>query len=99
MTKWSHGRSVPPPRGGFAVIKWRQMFEGVRALRAGQLGDGAVLKSDAIGARAYPAVEARLERVRGYLPHIDLGALERLPRGSLGRSFAEHMRENKLTPF
>ena len=65
------------------MIKLRQLLEASRLLRAGKaLGDGAVLKGDALNVRASRDVEARLEPVRGYLPAIDVDALARLPKGT-----------------
>lgn len=82
------------------MIKLRQLIEAARLLRAGtELGDGAVLKADALGARASRDAEAKLERVRGYLPPIDLDALARLPKGSFGHEYARFMREKGLSPF
>jgi len=81
------------------MLKFRQMVLAARLLRAGELGDGAVLKADSVGASASPRVAARLEGVRGYLPPIDLDALGALPDGTFGREYARHMKENALAPF
>lgn len=81
------------------MLKFKQMLLASRLLRAGELGDGAILKADAVGAAAAPQVAAKLENVRGYLPPIDLDALATLPDGTFGREYARHMRENGLVPF
>lgn len=81
------------------MIKFKQLVRAGQLLRAGQLGDGAILKADALGARVSPDVEARLAGVVGFLPRIDLDALAALPEGSFGRAYADHMREHHLTPF
>lgn len=81
------------------MIKLGQLREATRRMRAGQLGDGAILKADAVGASASPEAEAQLAGVRGYLPRIDLDALSALPPGTFGRAYADHMRGHDLTPF
>lgn len=81
------------------MIKFGQLVEAARRLREGKLGDGAILKADAVEARVAPDVEEKLAGVRGYLPRIDLDALSELPEGSFGRAYADHMRGHKLTPF
>jgi ubiquinone biosynthesis protein Coq4 len=81
------------------MIKFRQLVRATRLMREGRLGDGAILKADALGARVSPGVEARLADVRSYLPRIDLDALARLPPGTFGRAYADHMRDHALAPF
>jgi ubiquinone biosynthesis protein COQ4 len=81
------------------VIKFRQLMKATKMLRAGRFGDGAILKADALGAGATPEALARLDGVRGYLPPIDLEALDQLPEGSFGRAYARHMKEHGLRPF
>lgn len=80
------------------MIKLRQLRRAMKARHTHQ-GDFAILKADAVGARATPAAEARLSAVRGYLPPISLEALRALPAGTFGREYARHMDENKLQPF
>ncbi|MEO0407203.1 MAG: Coq4 family protein [Cyanobacteria bacterium P01_A01_bin.135] len=63
------------------------------------LGDIAILKADALGARAHPDAIAKLQPVVGYHPPVDLDALMALPEGSFGYEYAHHMRRNKLQPF
>ena len=81
------------------MIKFGQLVKAARLLREGKLGDGAILKADAVNARISPEVEARLADVRGYLPPIDVAALAKLPEGSFGRAYADHMIGHELTPF
>jgi ubiquinone biosynthesis protein Coq4 len=78
----------------------RQLLLAARLLREGRrLGDGALLKADALGARGSRRVAPLIEPLRGYLPRIDLDALAALPEGTLGRAYARHMRENGLMPL
>ena len=64
-----------------------------------RLGDIAVYKSELGGFRATPATEAALARVEVMLPEVDPQALLDLPRGALGREYAELLRAHDLTPF
>lgn len=75
------------------------MRRSIAMFRAGRLGDAAVLKADALGARATPEIEAQLAPVRGWFPAIDLDALRRLPPGSFGRTYADFLDERRLTPL
>ncbi len=81
------------------MIKFGQLAQATRLLREGKLGDGAILKADAVDARIDPEVEVRLADVRGYLPTIDVDALVKLPTGSFGRAYADHMIGHQLKPF
>lgn len=82
------------------MIRIRQFFRSVDRLRnKQQMGDAAILKADAVGARAAPEVEAKLEAVRGYLPSIDVEALRRLPPGTFGHEYAVYLERNQLMPF
>ena len=82
------------------MINLKQLY---RAIQASQypknLGDFAILKADALGARIHPSVAAKMQSVVGYYPTIDLEALSQLPDESFGREYAHHMQENHLTPF
>lgn len=80
-------------------MKWGQLRRSIAMFRAGRYGDAAVLKADALGLQAAPAIEARLAPVRGYVPAIDLDALRRLPAGSFGRAYAEFLDERGLSPL
>jgi ubiquinone biosynthesis protein COQ4 len=84
------------------MLKPRQLLQAIRQLRrqeATSLGDFAILKADALGAKASPEVMAQLEPVVGYYPPIDLDALGQLPSGTFGYEYARHMRSNHLSPF
>jgi ubiquinone biosynthesis protein COQ4 len=63
------------------------------------MGDGAVLKADAVGARVSPELAEALEPVRGYLPVIELDRLRSLPEGTLGHAYAVYMDQNHLAPI
>jgi ubiquinone biosynthesis protein COQ4 len=81
---------------------WNKLKQ-IKALQAYKnsenYGDFAILKSDLFGAKVNPTVEAKLQHVVGYYPHINLEELSKYPQGSFGREYAEHMRENNLKPF
>lgn len=70
------------------------------SLRAsGNLGDFAIRKADALGAKASPEIEAQLSDVAGYHPPIDLKVLVNLPSQSFGYVYARHMLDHQLQPF
>ncbi|BAY43579.1 hypothetical protein SAMD00079811_11590 [Scytonema sp. HK-05] len=81
---------------------WNKLKQ-IKALQAYKnsenYGDFAILKSDLLGAKVNPTVEAKLQHVVGYHPHINLEELSKYPQGTFGREYAEHMRENNLKPF
>lgn len=83
------------------MIKLRQLAAVIREASRGkgELGDLALLKADALGAKARPLVTERLQSVVGYHPKIDLDALLKLPLGTLGHEYAQHMKTNNLQPF
>lgn len=71
-----------------------------RAWRRGaSSGEIAVLKADAFGVKAPPAAQGKLDRVRGFLPRIDLQHLRTLPDGTLGREWARLLDAQGYTPF
>lgn len=77
-----------------------QLIRDARALQAsGNLGDFAIRKADALGAKASPVIEAQLGEVSGYHPPIDLTELGQLPPDSFGNVYAQHMLDNQLQPF
>lgn len=63
------------------------------------IADIAVLKADMVRLQPTPRHRAALDRVRGYLPQVDLEALARLPEGTFGRAYADFMRKHQLAPF
>lgn len=64
-----------------------------------RIGDFAILKSELAGSRARPEIEAQLHALPEACPRVDLQALARLPRGTLGREYAEMLEANGLQPF
>lgn len=77
-----------------------QLIRDARTLQAsGNLGDFAIRKADALGAKAAPAIEAQLGAVAGYHPAINLSELSQLPSDSFGQVYAKHMLDNQLQPF
>jgi ubiquinone biosynthesis protein COQ4 len=81
------------------LIKFQQLYRAIQALKSENLGDFAILKADALGSKANPAIESNLQQVVGYYPPIDLEKLSQYPQGSFGREYAEHMKANQLKPF
>jgi ubiquinone biosynthesis protein COQ4 len=81
------------------LLKFKQLYRALQALKSENLGDGAILKADAFGAKANPAIESQLQNVVGYHPPIDLEKLIQYPKGSFGYEYARHMQENHLKPF
>lgn len=82
------------------MIKLNQLFKAIQVLRHSEyLGDFAVLKAEGLGAKINPAVESRMQSVLGYHPAVDLGNLSRLPPGTFGHEYANHMKANHLKPF
>ena len=80
-------------------IKFQQLYRAIQALKSENLGDFAILKADALGSKANPTIESKLQQVIGYYPPIDLEKLSQYPKGSFGREYAEHMKANHLKPF
>jgi ubiquinone biosynthesis protein Coq4 len=80
-------------------IKFKQLYQAIQALKSESLGDYAILKADAFGAKVNPAVESKLQQVVGYHPPINLEQLIHYPKGSFGYEYAHHMKENHLKPF
>ncbi len=81
------------------LIKFKQLYQAIQALKSENLGDFAILKADAFRAKVDPKVESELQQVVGYYPPIDLEKLSEYPKGSFGHVYAHHMKENHLTPF
>lgn len=78
--------------------------EAFRAFRSAiadpeRIGDAAVYKSELGGARARPEIEARVRSLAVPFPHVELEPLRSLPRGTLGREYAELLHANDLQPF
>jgi ubiquinone biosynthesis protein COQ4 len=79
----------------------RELFrELLRAKRdPARIGDMAVLKSELLGYRARPDLDAKLRAMAEPCPEVDLDGLGHLPRGTLGREYAELLAANRLSPF
>ncbi|BAZ27217.1 hypothetical protein NIES4073_81340 [Kalymmatonema gypsitolerans NIES-4073] len=81
---------------------WNKLKQ-IKALQAYKnsenYGDFAILKSDLFGAKVNPTVQAKLQHVVAYHPHINLEELSKYPQATFGREYAEHMRDNNLKPF
>ncbi|GAB4373263.1 MAG: hypothetical protein Kow00121_16380 [Elainellaceae cyanobacterium] len=80
-------------------INFNQLKNAIRYKNSGNLGDFAVLKADALGAKVHPTLAAQLKPLEGYHPPIDLQQLSHYSDGSFGREYARYMQENHLTPF
>lgn len=82
------------------MTRW-QILREIRSamLDPERIGDIPVLKSELAGTRADPAVEARLDAVRGYHPHVDLDVLAAQPESTFGHAYAMFLREHGLQPI
>ena len=70
------------------------------ALREQRLSDAAVLKAElGGGGGARPEVEAELAGLAATFPTVELEPLLELPRGTIGREYAELLTANGLDPF
>ena len=79
-------------------------LETFRALRRAmkdpdRIGDAAVLKGELAGGGARPEIEAQLRGMAQTFPRVDADALRQLPRGTLGREYAEFLHGAGLHPF
>lgn len=80
-------------------INFRLLYRGFQAYRNSNVGDFALLKADAIGAKANPAIADKMEQIRGYYPLINLSQLIQLPSGTFGHEYAFYMQRNRLQPL
>lgn len=64
-----------------------------------RIGDFALYKSELVGTRARPEVEAALAALPTPFPEVDLDGLATLERGTLGREYVEFLRANGLDAF
>ncbi|MBO0352155.1 hypothetical protein J0895_24345 [Phormidium pseudopriestleyi FRX01] len=67
--------------------------------KSGKFGDFALLKADALGAKATPNLAGRLAGVAGYYPEINVEQLLQYPPGTFGREYAKYLTSNRLKPF
>lgn len=80
-------------------IRLPLLYQGFQAYRHGNLGDFALLKAEALGAKPNPAIAQQLQEVRGYYPPINLSQLIQLPPGTFGYEYASYMQRHQLQPF
>jgi ubiquinone biosynthesis protein Coq4 len=64
-----------------------------------RIGDVAVLKGELAGGGARPEIEAQLRGMARTFPKVDAEGLRQLPRGTLGREYAEFLHAAGLQPF
>ncbi|WP_250121441.1 ubiquinone biosynthesis protein COQ4 [Chroococcidiopsis sp. CCMEE 29] len=81
------------------MIKLKQLGQAIKALKSEKLGDFAVLKANAFGAKMNPEIESQMQQVVGYHPRINIEKLSQLPNGTFGHEYARHMQGNNLKPF
>lgn len=82
------------------LIKFKPLFQAIKASRTSEyLGDIAILKAEAFGARMNPKVAPKMQSVVGYHPVIDLEKLSHLPEQTFGYQYASHMKQNHLKPL
>lgn len=81
------------------TINFKRLYQGFHAYRNSNLGDFALLKADALGAKANPAIVDKMEQIRGSCPSIDLSQLIQLPPGTFGHEYAFYMQRNRLQPL
>ncbi|NEP20300.1 MAG: hypothetical protein F6J97_26045 [Leptolyngbya sp. SIO4C1] len=65
----------------------------------GQVGDVALLKLRLFSITATPELNRQLQPFVGQFPQINLEALSRLPEGTLGHEYAQHMHKNGIQPL
>ena len=81
------------------AINFKSLFLAFQAYRNSELGDFALLKADAMGAKTNRAIADKMEEIRGYYPSIDLSELIQLPPGTFGYEYASYMQHNQLQPI
>lgn len=82
------------------LLKLKKLYKVIQTYKNSQkVGDFAILKADALGAKVDPLVAAKLQQVVGYYPKIDLEQLSHYPQGTFGREYADHMQKNHLQPL
>lgn len=64
-----------------------------------RIGDVGIYKSELAGGGAREEIEQALASMGDTFPEVDLDELGALPRGSLGREYAEFLRANELEAF
>ncbi|MEM8718668.1 MAG: Coq4 family protein [Cyanobacteria bacterium P01_G01_bin.39] len=82
------------------TFKFKRLYQAFQAYKnSANLGDFALLKADALGAQANPAIVEKMEQVKGYHPAINLAKLAQLPPGTFGYEYAFFMQRNQLQPL
>ena len=81
------------------AINFKSLFQAFQAYRNSELGNFALLKADAMGAKIDPAIADKMEKVKGYYPSIDLSELIQFPAGTFGHEYASYMQLNQLQPI
>ncbi|MBD2690707.1 Coq4 family protein [Anabaena catenula] len=80
--------------------KLKTVYKAIQlAKNSENMGDFAILKAEALGAKVDPVVATQLQQVVGYYPPIDLELLSQYPHGTFGREYADHMKANSLKPL
>ncbi|MEM7136382.1 MAG: Coq4 family protein [Myxococcota bacterium] len=77
----------------------QSLRKAVSAYRAGRIGDAAAYKAGLLQATPYPEVAEALSRLETPLPALSLDTLGECALGTLGRTYADHMRREDLTPL
>ena len=79
------------------TIKFLQLYRVFQAyLNSENLGDFALLKADALGAKASPDVLRKMEAIKEYYPAIALSELKQLPPGTFSHEYAAFIKRNQF---
>ena len=82
------------------AIKFKRLYRAFQAYQNSEnLGDFALLKADALEAKANPVIVEKMQQVKGYHPPINLSKLSQLPPGTFGYEYASYMQRNQLQPL
>ena len=82
------------------MINIKQLYQAIQTFKNSEnLGDGAILKADALGAKINPEIQEKMQTVIGYYPQINLDQLSNLPDGTFGKEYARHLQSKNLKPF
>jgi ubiquinone biosynthesis protein COQ4 len=81
------------------VERLRLLAEAFAAMRAGRTGDAAALKAAALGARARPALQVRLQALDAPFPDMEAAVLHGAPPGSFGAALAAFLDAHRLSPL
>ena len=81
------------------IEKLRAFVRAYRHIDELELGDFAIIKSEAFGVKIPEGVDARLEPVRGYLPALTMEQLRAMAPGTLGAAVARQIDDNGFRLF